>query len=1050
MKSLSRYVTLAILLFLSWQSYAQTTIVATGNYNTSQVWDADTVRLTGDVTVNGSLTIKPGTCLIFQGHYGLEADSILARGSINDSILITINDTTGFGNVNTPSGGWKHIEAVTYAEFDFCRIMHGKSINSDSQSPRYAGIIQITGWSYNPLLIQHSVIANNYSSSNLVTTFTNASAEINITGTTFKNNNFNAFRWWSMAKTYFDNCTFNRNSGYIFNTIFSNSSFKNNKNLGILTYSEGNMQLIKCKFRQNENLIIDLTNSFLISSELIENENVFISAFQAMGLEMSGNVIANNTFSHSIEISESGWNQRYCSLINNTFYNNRVSGSDAFITFVRSGYTRFYNNILVGNGNNNPGNIQVNFMGADDLDPLYGDFQHNLIEGGLKSIQYKDITGEYEHNIDAKPVFMNPALGDFSLASSSPGIDAGDSLLLTTHFPYQYDLLGNKRTAGANTDLGAIEYPGIPSNTKPTLNNLHTVILGKNEVGSVRIRFYDPDSLDTHTVTLGNQTGSLNIVPVLEDTTGCTFNIIPGTDWEGKTYIRAEVTDNHGNSDVDSFRVIVYTGLCGSISHDTILGPGVVHILCDLTVEEGARVDIAPGTTVLFEGNYSLTLMGKINLKGTKDNPVIFTASDTTGYSANGNTGWGGIIIKESYPDDTVLFSHTQFTFARPVRWGGYYDSYNNHGIISHADQQVINISGCLFANNTMTDDWAVLYSNGTIDSSIFSYNNAAFATGTAVSVTSSTYDFNHGGAVNQAGKVENCLISDNAGRGIQGCKNVSRSIIKNNGSYGVSGGDGGMNSAYAGNLIINNNGVGLSTGSYNSVIVNNTIANNATGGLSIDENAQLYNNIIFGNGTAASDLNIYLYGDAAASINFQNTLVDRNILNINTPGPNPTFTDCIDTVPEFVQPSLDDYRLRAGSPCINAGTTDLEGISLSITDLDGKPRIQDGFVDLGAFEYQTPVMPTQVPDHSNPADLKVYPNPTAGMVYVKYDAGIDRALNVTVMDMQGRIILQEKVQGTGSGMVYSIDLSGVENGVYLLMVDQHPVRIIKETGRTR
>jgi len=69
------------------------------------------------------------------------------------------------------------------------------------------------------------------------------------------------------------------------------------------------------------------------------------------------------------------------------------------------------------------------------------------------------------------------------------------------------------------------------------------------------------------------------------------------------------------------------------------------------------------------------------------------------------------------------------------------------------------------------------------------------------------------------------------------------------------------------------------------------------------------------------------------------------------------TGTAVLNVDPQFVQPisatfaptTTGDYHLRRGSPLINAGN------NLSVTtatDLDGRPRVIDGRVDLGAYEY--------------------------------------------------------------------------------------------------
>ena len=57
---------------------------------------------------------------------------------------------------------------------------------------------------------------------------------------------------------------------------------------------------------------------------------------------------------------------------------------------------------------------------------------------------------------------------------------------------------------------------------------------------------------------------------------------------------------------------------------------------------------------------------------------------------------------------------------------------------------------------------------------------------------------------------------------------------------------------------------------------------------------------------------------------------------------------------PLFVNASSGNYHLSSGSPVINVGTNSASG--LPSTDLDGNPRIVGGTVDLGVYEFQTPI----------------------------------------------------------------------------------------------
>jgi hypothetical protein len=57
---------------------------------------------------------------------------------------------------------------------------------------------------------------------------------------------------------------------------------------------------------------------------------------------------------------------------------------------------------------------------------------------------------------------------------------------------------------------------------------------------------------------------------------------------------------------------------------------------------------------------------------------------------------------------------------------------------------------------------------------------------------------------------------------------------------------------------------------------------------------------------------------------------------------------------PLFVNYAGGNLRLQSNSPCINSGNN---AYVVGSTDLDGRPRIVGGTVDMGAYEFQAPGM---------------------------------------------------------------------------------------------
>jgi parallel beta-helix repeat protein len=152
--------------------------------------------------------------------------------------------------------------------------------------------------------------------------------------------------------------------------------------------------------------------------------------------------------------------------------------------------------------------------------------------------------------------------------------------------------------------------------------------------------------------------------------------------------------------------------------------------------------------------------------------------------------------------------------------------------------------------------------------------------------------------------------------------------------------------------------GIRCSTGA-NPTITNCTIAGNAGtgdcsgGGIYSSQNSSpvLNNCAIWGN-KARSGYQIMNYSSVTLRYcDYANGTDD--VAGTGTV----TANDCVNVNPQFVDTVSRNYRLRSASPCINAGNDSLvpEGAT---TDLDGNPRIINGAVDIGAYEYSAQPAP--------------------------------------------------------------------------------------------
>jgi predicted outer membrane repeat protein len=107
---------------------------------------------------------------------------------------------------------------------------------------------------------------------------------------------------------------------------------------------------------------------------------------------------------------------------------------------------------------------------------------------------------------------------------------------------------------------------------------------------------------------------------------------------------------------------------------------------------------------------------------------------------------------------------------------------------------------------------------------------------------------------------------------------------------------------------------------------------------------------------------------------------------------------------PLFTGSGAYPYSLQAGSPCRNTGTPDTTGLFLPLTDLAGEPRIWDGRIDMGAYEWNN----VGVADlRFTIYDLQIsnYPNPFSVITTFSYELTESSKVTLQIYNNLGQLV---------------------------------------------
>jgi hypothetical protein len=254
----------------------------------------------------------------------------------------------------------------------------------------------------------------------------------------------------------------------------------------------------------------------------------------------------------------------------------------------------------------------------------------------------------------------------------------------------------------------------------------------------------------------------------------------------------------------------------------------------------------------------------------------------------------------------------------------------NNNFSVLGGGAYISALNNCTVSNNAAIgspngSDGGGVY-GGVVQNSLIISNSAQWLGGGAYNsvMTNCVVQGNH---ASQAGGV-----AEFSGAGLSHCALIGN-WASGIGGFGASG-----SRPILANCVIGGNWAGTYAGVFSATLINCSVINNSatnTGGGIYNCNAT--NSIVY-------------YNTAPTSPNIAGTISESNCcFGQDVTGGSGFFTNA----PLFVNLAAGDFHLQSNSPCINAGNNRYTNTT---TDLDGNPRVVGGTVDIGAYEYQSPV----------------------------------------------------------------------------------------------
>jgi parallel beta-helix repeat protein len=913
-------------------------IFVSGDIPTDTTWTADTVKVTGDITVQDdvTLTILPGTVIQFQDYHKFNVlGTLIAAGSTGDSILFTSADTNGYYLDSIPDGGWGGLifnNSSSYgggngsmgdndsSRLSHCIVEYVKGITDFGSDPTYTtGGIYIR--TFSRLVIEYSQVRY-------------CKAIISGGGIAFSDYANPVVRYNLIHHNEA------RNGGGVVigsseplfhhNIIRNNSNGRHEYGRGAGLYVNDTRVIIESNeicYNSNEyegGGVYSADADFFLQNNTIYGNDANVGGGIFCRQESRPSFINNYIFNNSAGSYAAGIFCEIASarIISNCIFNNETGGNAGGV-FINYSNALLLNNTIVNNLAYSGGGIYSQRSNPEIVNNiLWGNeatykgpqiylpdnlknpiIRSNTIEDGFSGIAFGyggSFTGIYENNLELNPDFMDP--------TGSAGL-----LSLPATFSWQ-------------------------------LSEISTCI---------------------------NQGTHQNV-----------SSFFPDLDHEGETRVL------YGTIDMGALeKQIPSISVSGTISSDSLLMADTIFVTDHLIVDDDITLTIAPGCMVRFLGNYKLDVWGTLIACGTEEFPITFTMDDTLHFSSTElqDGGWQGIIFDNGgtgrngtmHDNDTSMIKHCIIEYVKTLKnyWSGPITiGYFNKLIIFHniirnnlafkgaagiyVDNSEVSIIDNIIENNKSLEGSPYLCAGGL---SLHSSDGIVKRN----TIRNNYSPYKGGGLISYGSKLvirENIISHNSAGNNAGGIylwfseDTLTNNIISNNTcQYNKSVYLDRAPAILTGNLICNND-YGLYASQSDIILINNTIVNNDNYGLYIyDSDLKMLNTLLWGNSQQA------FFSSGNRETGISNCLIRNGISGILG-----TYQGNIQNIfsddPDFKDPSSGrgheyngleaDYSTISFSPCINNGTTQ-SAYPIPGTDINGMPRIYGKAIDIGAYENQ-------------------------------------------------------------------------------------------------